>query len=102
MPWPCARADTALSSDLQLPVLERRNPQCVSDLLEGDVLGRSCDDYAKAPSDLCSNADVREKCCACGGGNLVPDSYEICEIARTSLSRAIVVCAGKTKVTVLI
>jgi hypothetical protein len=93
-------ADAALSSDLLLPTLERRNKQCV-DLFTSsgepwsDVLQRSCNDYLQAPTEMCDAApEAREKCCACGGGSLVRDTYEICEIARTSLRRAIVVCAG--------
>ena len=39
-------------------------------------------------------ATARDNCCACGGGRIIEDTYEICQIARTSLSRAIIMCAA--------
>ena len=88
---------TALPSDLQLPMIERKNTVCVSDPQFQDRIGQRCVHYAEAPAERCAGEEAvaaRLKCCACGGGTIIENTQEICEIATTSLNRAIIMCAA--------
>ena len=90
-------ADTALPSDLQLPMLERKNILCVSDRGSVDNLGQRCEQYAEAPAQMCAGEEAsqaRLKCCACGGGTIIENREEMCAIATTSMYRAIIMCAA--------
>jgi hypothetical protein len=93
--------DTALTSNLQLPWLGHATTKCISGTLLPDGPARtilpenpSCEYYAQVPAQMCVTKEAREKCCECGGGAPTANVYELCQVAYTSLNRAIEACSG--------